>query len=191
MIPLTGRGRPPDGPDAAPAPDLSADGGVRAAWREHSAEMLGYALRSLGDRAAAEDAVQETFVRAWRSSASYDGTRPLRSWLFAILRNVMIDEVRARGRRAVPTEDTGARSSAVGIVDVGGMDRLVDEWVVHEALLRIREDQRTILVETYYRGRRYADVARELGIPEGTARTRAFYGLQALRVALEEIGWSR
>jgi RNA polymerase sigma-70 factor (ECF subfamily) len=47
-----------------------------------------------------------------------------------------------------------------------------------------------VLVETYYRGRPYADVAAELGIPEGTARSRAFYALKALRLALEELGWT-
>lgn len=138
--------------------------------------------------------MQETFLRAWRASSTYDGTRPLRSWLFAILRNVVIDEARARKRRAVPTEEAGTdgltQQHGRHPAEVERMDQLVDEWVVHEALRRIRDDQRTILVETYYRGRRYADVARELGIPEGTARTRAFYGLQALRLALEEMGWN-
>ncbi len=46
-----------------------------------------------------------------------------------------------------------------------------------------------VLVETYYRGRPYAEVASDLGVPEGTARSRAFYGLRALRLALEEMGW--
>lgn len=46
-----------------------------------------------------------------------------------------------------------------------------------------------MLVETFYRGRPYADVAADLGIPEGTARSRAFYSLRALRLALEEMGW--
>lgn len=184
MIPLSVSREGPDG--TARSPDLTVDGGVRAAWRTHSEELYGFALRALGDRGAADDAVQETFVRAWRASATYDPYRPLRPWLFAILRNVVIDEVRARKRRAVPSEDreTDPESAAVGVEQ-----QIVDELLVHEALLRIRTDQRVILVETYYRGRRYADVARELGIPEGTARTRAFYGLQALRLALQEMGW--
>jgi RNA polymerase sigma-70 factor, ECF subfamily len=153
-------------------------------WHSHADEMYGYALRALGDRAAADDAVQEAFVRAWRAAGSYDTSRPLRAWLFAILRNVVVDEARARSRRPEPTD------SPVEPADLERMDHLVDEWVVHEALRRIRTDQRVVLVETFYRRRPYADVALELGIPEATARTRAYYGLRALRLALEEMGWS-
>jgi len=46
-----------------------------------------------------------------------------------------------------------------------------------------------VLLETYYRGRPYAEVAKELGVPEGTVKSRVYYGLRALRVALEEIGY--
>lgn len=156
--------------------------------------MFGYAVRALGDRAAADEAVQETFVRAWRAAATFDGNRPLRPWLFAILRRVVIDEARARRLRDVPTKDSETDEELVAghrrpSAADERLDRMLDEWTLHEALQRIRDDQRTILVETFYRGRRYADVARELGIPEGTARTRAFYGLRALRLALEEMGW--
>ena len=62
-------------------------------------------------------------------------------------------------------------------------------WMIDEALRRIREDQRRAIVETYVRGRPYAEVASELGVPEGTLRSRVFYGLKALRLALDEMGW--
>ena len=63
-------------------------------------------------------------------------------------------------------------------------------WQVEEALRRVGADHRRVLVEVYYRGRRYAEVARELGVPEGTVKSRVYYGLRALRLALEEMGWS-
>ncbi len=71
------------------------------------------------------------------------------------------------------------------------VERLLDEWVVHEALLRLSADQRTVLLRTFYGGERYSDVASDLHIPEATARTRAFYGLRALRATLVELGWER
>ena len=71
--------------------DLSRDAGIRAAWEAHADELFGYACRSLSDRAAAEEAVQETFLRAWRAASSYDRSRPLRPWLFSILRHVVVD----------------------------------------------------------------------------------------------------
>lgn len=166
--------------------DLSCDPGLRQAWGAHADELYGYACRTLGDRGAAEEALQETFLRAWRSADRYDQSRPLRPWLFAILRNVVIDEARSRGVRPVP-QDAGGLESRGGLEDP--LDRAMDAWLVEEALRRIGPEHRAVLVETYYRGRPYAEVSASLGIPEGTARSRAFYGLRALRLALEEMGW--
>ncbi len=136
----------------------------------------------LGDPAAAEEALQETFLRAWRAADRYDPDRPLRPWLFAILRHVVVDEMRSRAHRPTPAEEVEAE-------DADQLDRALDGWLVEEAFRRIRPEHREVLVETFYRGRPYAEVAAELGIPEGTARSRAFYGLRALRLALEEMGW--
>jgi RNA polymerase sigma-70 factor (ECF subfamily) len=169
---------------AVSGPDLSGERGLRTAWDAHSGELFGYATHALGEAAAAEEAVQETFLRAWRSANRYDRSRPLRPWLFAILRNVVTDEMRARGARAVPAP----RADRAPDED-DEFDRSLDVWLVEEALRRIRPEHRAVLVETYYRGRPYAEVAADLGIPEGTARSRAFYGLRALRLALEEMGW--
>ena len=54
---------------------------------------------------------------------------------------------------------------------------------------RIGEDHRRVLFETHYRGRPYSEVAAELGVPEGTVKSRVYYGLRALRVVLEEMGY--
>lgn len=179
-----------------PGPDLSRELGLRTAWQAHAGELFGHASRVLGDRAAADEAVQETFVRAWRAANSYDRSRPLRPWLFAILRRVMADEARSRARRPLlhGRADPGAAGDADSLDDTDPaepMEHVLDEWLLHEALRRLREDHRVVLVETYYRDRSYAAVAEDLGIPEPTARTRAFYGLRALRLALEEMGWDR
>src|SRR6266513_1174022 len=79
---------------------LSDEREVRAAYAAHSGELYGFAVRSLGDRGLAEEAVQETFLRAWRAGDRYDPQiSPLRTWLFAIMRNVVIDLSRARAAR--------------------------------------------------------------------------------------------
>lgn len=168
--------------------DLSGETGLREAWSAHAGELFGYAYRSLGDPHAAEEAVQETFLRAWRAADRYDRSRPLRPWLFAILRNVVVDETRSRAGRAVPRR--GEPAEAVdGVDDVDPLASSVDGLLVSEALRRIRPDHRAVLVETYFRGRSYAEVSQQLGIPEGTARSRAFYALRSMRLALEEMGW--
>lgn len=162
---------------------LSCERDVREAYAAHAGELYGFALRSLGDSGLAEEAVQETFLRAWRAGERFDPQiGSLRTWLFAILRNVVIDLGRARSAR--PTVADGGVEPAVE-----PFDEALLAWQIEEALRRIGEDHRRVLIETYYRGRPYAEVAEELGVPEGTVKSRVYYGLRALRVVLEEMGY--
>lgn len=162
---------------------LSRERDVREAYAAHSGELYGFAVRSLGDAGLAEEAVQETFVRAWRAGDRFDPKiGSLRTWLFAILRNVVIDLGRARAVRPRVAEG-GAEQS------VEPLEEALLSWQVEEAMRRIGADHRRVIVETYYRGRPYAEVAEELGVPEGTVKSRVYYGLRALRVVLEEMGY--
>ncbi|OMQ14097.1 RNA polymerase subunit sigma-70 [Modestobacter sp. VKM Ac-2676] len=163
---------------------------VPAAYAAHGPELYRFALRHLGDQGAAQDVVQEVFLRAWRSAGSFDpGLASLRTWLFAIARNMVIDEARRGAVRPWQRELTdGARHDDVGPSGPGVDERLVDAWVVEEALRRIGAEHRTAIVETHLRGRPHAEVAAELGVPVGTLRSRVFYGMKALRLAMEEMG---
>jgi len=164
---------------------LADEAGVRAAYAAHGAELYGFAASALGDRALAEEAVQETFLRAWRAAGRYDpAIASLRTWLFAILRNVLIDLVRARSVRP-PLAEAEAREAAE---PEDALERAMLAWQVEEALRRIGDQHRQVLIEVYYRGRPYAEVAGHLGVPEGTVKSRVYYGLRALRLALEEMG---
>jgi RNA polymerase sigma-70 factor (ECF subfamily) len=175
----------------APLPDAA----LRAVYDAHGGELYRFARRSLGDSGLAEEAVQEAFVRAWRASATYDPARASqRTWLFAILRNVVIDLVRARRSRPALAPDDGGRAVAAGLGDGSevtedGIDRMLTLWQVEAALSQLADDHRHVLVEVHWRGRPYADVADELGIPEGTVKSRVYYGLRAMRGALEAQGW--
>jgi RNA polymerase sigma-70 factor (ECF subfamily) len=168
------------------------DAALRAVYDAHGAELYRFARRSLGDSGLAEDAVQEAFVRAWRASASYDPARASqRTWLFAILRNVVIDIGRARRSRpplasAADADDAGEPR---GKVADDGIERMLTVWEVEAALAELADDHRHVLVEVHWRGRPYAEVADELGIPEGTVKSRVYYGLRAMRGALEAQGW--
>jgi RNA polymerase sigma-70 factor (ECF subfamily) len=162
---------------------LKRERDVREAYAAHSGELYGFAMRSLGDSGLAEEAVQETFVRAWRAGDRFDPQiGSLRTWLFAILRNVVIDLGRARAARPRVAEE-GIEPS------VEPLEQALLSWQIEEAMRRIGEDHRHVLIETHYRGRPYAEVATELGVPEGTVKSRVYYGLRALRVVLEEMGY--
>jgi RNA polymerase sigma-70 factor (ECF subfamily) len=156
---------------------LTSERDLREAYAAHSGELYGFAVRSLSDTALAEEAVQETFLRAWRAGDRFDAEAgSLRTRLFAILREVVIDLGRARA-----VADGGVEPS------VETLEQSLLAWQVEEAMRRIGEQDRQILVETYYRGRPYAEVATELGLPEGTVKSRVYSGLRALKVALEEV----
>lgn len=173
---------------------LAGEAGLRAAYAAHGAELYRFALRSLGDRPLAEEAVQETFLRAWRAAHRFDpALASLRTWLFAIVRNVVVDLARARSARpplagALPTFDGDAAVEVVA-TDTDEFDRVLVTWQVEEALRHLSDDHRTVLVEVHVKGRPYAAVAAHLGLPEGTVKSRVYYGLRALRLALEELGW--
>jgi RNA polymerase sigma-70 factor (ECF subfamily) len=165
------------------------DAALRSAYDAHGAELYRFARRALGDSGQAEDAVQEAFVRAWRASDRYDPARASqRTWLFAILRNVVIDQVRARRSRP-PLALADDTSDRVGDQGDDAMDQLLTAWQVDAALDTVPDDQRRVLVEVHWRGRPYAEVAAELGVPEGTVKSRVYYGLRAMRAALEAGGW--
>jgi RNA polymerase sigma-70 factor, ECF subfamily len=162
---------------------LTRERNLREAYAAHSGELYGFAARSLGDTGLAEDAVQETFVRAWRAGDRFDPEiAGLRTRLFAILREVVIDLGRAQDARPQVAEG-GVEATA---------ERLEESplaWQVEEAMRRIDERHRQVLVETYYRGRPYAKVATELGVPEGTVKRRVYDGMRALKAALEEVAF--
>ena len=173
-----------------PAVGLSDDDGLRAAYVAHGAELYRFVLRGLGDPGAAQDVVQEAFLRAWRAADRFDPElASLRVWLFAITRNAMLDHARAarvRPWQAELIDPPHAHEAGATIDDPS--EQLVRSWVIEEALRRLSEEHRTAIVETHLRERPYADVAAELGIPLGTLRSRLFYGLKALRVTMDEMG---
>src|SRR3954468_18367725 len=111
---------------------LASDEGVRTVYAAHGPELYRFALRSLGDRGLAEEAVQETFVRAWQAADRFDDALgSLRTWLFAIVRNVVIDLSRARAvRPSLSREDATDERSSLD----DEFERVLVAWQVEEAL---------------------------------------------------------
>lgn len=155
---------------------------IRALYADHGKALLAYVTRLTGDRAAAEDVVQETLVRAWRKLDQVtNGRGSVRGWLFTVARNIVIDQVRARAARPQEVADpvdapTGERDPA---------DQVVDSIVVLEAMNGLSDEHRTVIEEIYFRGRPVAEAAAVLDIPPGTVKSRSYYALRALREKLE------
>ena len=160
-----------------------AEAAIRQLYSRHAEALHGYAERFCPDSASADDIVQETFIRAWRHLPQLTADeRPVRPWLFKVARNLLIDADRAARARPVtvqqqPDEDAGGDC---------GMDQVLDRELVSAALQHLSPAHRTVLVETFYHGGSLATVARQLGIPHGTARSRLHYALHALRQQMED-----
>jgi len=158
-----------------------AAGGDRSAfeqlYRRYARPVFGLALRRLGDRGRAEDAVQETFASVWRSAASYRPERgPGAPWLYAVARNAIVD--RARGRSEPPTEvpDEPAREpSPAEQAEQGWV-----AWRVHRALEELPDREREVITLAYWSGLSQSEVAEFLGIPLGTVKTRTRAALMHL-----------
>jgi RNA polymerase sigma-70 factor (ECF subfamily) len=164
-------------------PDLRTEAGMRHAFLVYGPELRSFAARRLGSQAAAEDAVQETLLRAWKHSAGFDAARgTMRTWLYGILRNLLVDLARARARRP---------QTMPFVADVGApdeLDALLGSLTMRTAMRRLSPEHRIAVYHCYLKQRPHEEVARLLGVPVGTLRSRLFYARAALKDALERIG---
>lgn len=160
---------------------------LAALYDAHAPSLWRYVVHLTGDPAGADDIVQETLLRAWRSPRILaQEPASTRSWMFTVARNLVIDEARSARRRheigVAETPDSGRED---------GTDALFESLLVEEALAGLDMEHRAVIVHAYYGGCGIAEVARRLGIPEGTVKSRLHYGLRALRLALQEKGVTR
>ena len=151
-------------------------------YKRYARSVFGLALRRLGDRGRAEDAVQETFASIWRSAASYRPERgPGAPWLYAVARNAIIDRTRAR-------TETPAEIPEEASTEPTPLDRAEQNWVawrVHRALEELPEREREVIALAYWSGLSQSEVAEFLGVPLGTVKTRTRAALSHLADLLE------
>ena len=168
------------------SPAAADEAALRRLWDEHAGPLMAFVLRFTGgDRGRAEDVVQETLLQAWRHPEALDPARgPVRPWLLTVARRVAIDQYRARQARPDEVGDDGLADLASD----DGIDAALDRWLITDALGALTPEHREALVQTYYAGRTVTEAAVVLGIPPGTVKSRVFYALRALKLALEERG---
>jgi len=153
---------------------------LTTAYLEHRSALYGFARRRLGDTALAEEAVQETFLRAWRSIHRFDPVAgSARMWLFGICRNTTVDLARRRAKEARADHQIGESM----LVSDGGLGKLMNRWQAEHALQHMTMTQRHSVVNVHLHERPYADVAGDLGVPVGTIKSRVHVGLQSARAA--------
>jgi RNA polymerase sigma-70 factor (ECF subfamily) len=156
---------------------------ARLAPRVHA-----FFVRSFGDRALAEDLMQQTFLKLHRARASYQPDRPVRPWLFTIAARLRTDELRRRGRTPEDLDDApedrlvGENPSPQDDTDAEDASARVER--VRDALSRLSEVQRTILHLHRYEGLTFGQIGDALGLSEGAVKLRAFRAYERLRKEL-------
>jgi RNA polymerase sigma-70 factor, ECF subfamily len=153
-------------------------------YRRYARPVFGLALRRLGDRGRAEDAVQETFASVWRAARSYQPERgPGAPWLYAVARNAIVDN--GRVRREPPVDSAGERSD-----EETPADRAESGWVawrVHRSIAELPDNERIVIELAYWGGRSQSEIAELLKVPLGTVKTRTRTGLARLADMLEDV----
>ena len=166
----------------------------------HEKAVFNFIARFLGDRTAAEDLVQEVFLRVIRTAGSYKKKAKFRTWLFTITRNLCIDATRRRGRRSevslnrsMSSDDDDGGTSFLDRVpdkdDPGGASKSIRAEFrarLQSALTELPDEQREVFTMREFGGLKFREIAEALSISENTVKSRMRYALQTLRGHLAE-----
>ncbi|MDT5342073.1 MAG: polymerase sigma-70 factor, subfamily [Mycobacterium sp.] len=159
---------------------------LKRLWDEHAAALWRYACRLTGDPAHAEDVVQETLLRAWQRPHVLNNGQSPRAWLFTVARNMVIDDRRsARFRNELISRDGSGPPEPAGPDEAGGA---LNRALIGDAMAQLSAEHRAVVGRSYYQGWTTAQIAADLGIAEGTVKSRLHYALRGLRQALLEMG---
>ena len=152
-------------------------------YRRYTRPVLGLALRRLGDRGRAEDALQEAFAAIWRSASSYDPARGQGgAWLYTVARNAIVDGVRKRPEPPMDAPDEPSTER--------GPDEHAEaswlSWRVHSAIELLPDHERPVIELAYWGGLSQSEISEFLDVPLGTVKTRTRSALSRLADLLED-----
>jgi RNA polymerase sigma-70 factor (ECF subfamily) len=142
---------------------------VRTLYSRYGRAVYTVAYGSLGDRGLAEEAVQQTFLQAWRGADRFESDREPGPWLYAIARRVAVDLYR-RERRHQATERPDAEVAVLS----PSFEGTWEAWQVRSALDELTEDEQAIMRATHYLGLTHEETAERLEIPLGTVKSRSY-----------------
>jgi RNA polymerase sigma-70 factor, ECF subfamily len=159
---------------------------LRELYRRYAGELFGFACNALGDRELAEEVVQDVFARLWAHADDYDPDKAsVRTWLYAIARNRIVD-VRRRAAVRPGLAPADAEAPAEEELD-RELEQAVLRWQIAAALARLSPEHREVIRLSHWGGLSLREIAVRKGIPLGTAKSRAYYALQSLRLILDEM----
>ena len=156
---------------------------LREVYASYGGPMFTAALHHLaGDRPLAEEAVQAAMLKAWRAASTFDPTRPLAPWLYAIVRHCAIDLRRHERRHQHAPQDTVDREPRTG--DNDAFESATTAWAVRAALERLPAKEYSVLRLMYFEDLTQGEIAARLGVALGTVKTRSARAHHRLRTVI-------
>lgn len=152
-------------------------------YAEYGATVFGFLLRTLRDRAAAEDVQQQVFLEVWKGGPGYDPERGgLLTWIMQIARNRAIDQLRRRIPEPFDPQDSPPTDSLVSDESV---DEMIDTWHMTHLLKQIPREEADLLRARFFDGKSQSEIAAETGVALGTVKMMMVRGLRRLRDLVE------
>ena len=157
---------------------------VRAVYRSHGRLVYAVAYKVLGDRGLAEEATQQTFVKAWRAAQSFDESRELGPWLAAIARRVAIDVYRRESIRATDPLDSVPAGAPALVAPPHSAEEVYDVWEVRQAVAQLPPDEQEVVRLQHLDGFTHVQIAQRLDVAVGTVKSRSFRAHKRLATLL-------
>jgi RNA polymerase sigma-70 factor, ECF subfamily len=158
---------------------------ARRLYRAYGDELFGFVFSRLRDRELTEEVVQEIFTRVWQNAGQFDARRgSVRTWLYGIARNAVVDCERGRSRRPpLARFEPGDEPEPAG----EPIEQALLRWQLQSAFARLTPEHQEVLRLAHFGGLSVREIADATGVPPGTVKSRTYYALQSLRLALDEM----
>ncbi|NLT56067.1 MAG: sigma-70 family RNA polymerase sigma factor [Actinomycetales bacterium] len=142
---------------------------LAAIYDRYARAVWSVAMNVLGNPALAEDATQETFLRAWRAAGTVDPGRDIGPWLFTIGRRTALDLFRSEYRPTRGSHET----EQDGVVVPPGLEQAWEEWQVRQAIAELTDEERAVVRMVHYHRMTHSEIAEVLQVPLGTVKSRS------------------
>lgn len=157
---------------------------VSAVYHAYGRLVYAVAYRLLSDRSLAEEATQQTFVKAWRGAESFDENREMTPWLVAIAKRTAIDIHRREALRSATPIDSIPEGAPALVTRAAAPEDIYDVWEVRSAVATLPAEEQEVVRLQHFEGLTHTEIAGRLGVAVGTVKSRSFRAHKRLAAAL-------
>jgi RNA polymerase sigma-70 factor, ECF subfamily len=163
---------------------------MQVLFARHQVRLYRFVLRFVGSQAAAEDVISEVFLDVWRQADRFEGRSAVSTWLLAIARFKALSSMRRKPDEELDEETAGAIEDSSDDPEVAFQKKDKGE-VLRACVQKLSPEHREVIDLVYYHEQSVEDVARIVGIPEATVKTRMFYARKQMSELLKAAGVDR